>query len=595
MSQNLTKISDLLAEGRPPATPVAVGRDGVHTFADFTGHVRALIERISAAGPGRWLVFSEDSYGCAVALLALAHTGSSAVLAPNQQPEMLRRLARDVTGALADPGFRALALGALPVLHPLNDPLPGETSFGALDRRAPFVELLTSGTTGEGKAIPKALRHFDDEIEVLEAHFGGGLSRETQVFSTVSHQHLYGLLFRLLWPLAAGRPFHCETFLHPEELFPRMEKTESFVLATTPVHLKRMRGQDGLRLMRRGCRAVFSSGSPLDPRTAGDVERALGAAPFEIFGSTETGGVAWRQQSADGNEGAWTPLERVRIESSRDGSLVLRSPFVSVGDAAEGEDAQRITMSDRAELRADGSFVLLGRGDRVVKVGEKRLSLPEMEDFLESHPFVSEARLLSLEHGAGTRVGAVLVLTAAGGAALEQQGRRGLGRALGHYLAGYWDRVLVPRVWRYVDDLPRNAQGKTPAESLERILRDPVANRDSAPVLYEERREPNRLVRRLGVPRDLSFLEGHFEGLPVVAGVVQVHWAMDAASELLGSPPRVNAIEALKFHTVLRPGDAFDLEVELSEDGRKIRFRLSDGPRIYSSGRCRLKNAEPGT
>ena len=53
MPQDLTKISRLLAEGRPPATPVAVGRDGVHTFADLRGHVAALTERITAAGPGR--------------------------------------------------------------------------------------------------------------------------------------------------------------------------------------------------------------------------------------------------------------------------------------------------------------------------------------------------------------------------------------------------------------------------------------------------------------------------------------------------------------------------------------------------------------
>ena len=85
------------------------------------------------------------------------------------------------------------------------------------------------------------------------------------------------------------------------------------------------------------------------------------------------------------------------------------------------------------------------------------------------------------------------------------------------------------------------------------------------------------------------------QGFPVVAGVVQVHWAMDAASELLGSPPRVSAIEALKFHTLLRPGDEFDLEVELSEDGRKLRFRLFDGSRVFASGRCRLlPDSEPG-
>jgi 3-hydroxymyristoyl/3-hydroxydecanoyl-(acyl carrier protein) dehydratase len=75
----------------------------------------------------------------------------------------------------------------------------------------------------------------------------------------------------------------------------------------------------------------------------------------------------------------------------------------------------------------------------------------------------------------------------------------------------------------------------------------------------------------------------------VVAGVVQVRWVMDAAAALLGAPPRVKSLEALKFHSVLRPGDAFYLEVE--RNGDRLRFRLFDGDRIFSSGRFRLAPA----
>ena len=86
---------------------------------------------------------------------------------------MLRRLACDVTGAILDPGFRARELGSLPTLHPLGSAPHSNPRFEPLDRGALFVELLTSGTTGEGKSIPKALRHLEDEIEVLDTTFPG--------------------------------------------------------------------------------------------------------------------------------------------------------------------------------------------------------------------------------------------------------------------------------------------------------------------------------------------------------------------------------------------------------------------------------------
>jgi 3-hydroxymyristoyl/3-hydroxydecanoyl-(acyl carrier protein) dehydratase len=140
-----------------------------------------------------------------------------------------------------------------------------------------------------------------------------------------------------------------------------------------------------------------------------------------------------------------------------------------------------------------------------------------------------------------------------------------------------------------VDELPRDAHGKTSRAALESILRSRSGAARTAPILYEELRDAHRLQRRMEVPPDLAFLDGHFEGHPVVAGVVQVRWVMDAAAVLLGAPPRVKSLEALKFHSVLRPGDAFSLEVE--RNGNRLRFRLFDGDRMFSSGRCRLAPA----
>jgi acyl-coenzyme A synthetase/AMP-(fatty) acid ligase/3-hydroxymyristoyl/3-hydroxydecanoyl-(acyl carrier protein) dehydratase len=587
MALHTARLSDLLAGDTRPARPAAFGRRGERSTADLATDVARLAAAVAARGRGRWLLHTEDAYAACVALFALAHAGCVAVLAPNRQPETLRRLAAGATGALLDP-----AMGdpprTLPCLDPLAHRAEGAARLGALDRDCTVAELHTSGTTGAGAAVPKALRHLEDEVRVLEQRFGSELPRGARVFATVSHQHIYGLLFRILWPLAAGRAFHADALLHPQEIVPRMAEAGDCALVSSPAHLRRLAASGRLRELRGACFAVFSSGGPLDPETAAAVRDALGTAPHEILGSTETGGVAVRQRGSDRGE-AWQPLPGVEVAREPAlGRLVVTSAFASCGDETPG-GRRRFTMGDRIELREDGTFLLSGRIDRTVKIGEKRLSLPEMERELEADPLVSEAALLVLPRAGEERVHAVVTPTAAGREHLREGGRRALAAQLADRLAASWDRVLLPRAWRFVDELPRDAQGKLPAEALAALFQegglDPELEEEIEISLGRE------LRRRLRVPEDLACLEGHFEGNPVVPGVVQIGWALDAAARILGAPPLVRGFEGLRFPAVLRPGDALEVAVAVSEDGRAVRFALAgrDGDaRVFASGRCLL-------
>jgi acyl-coenzyme A synthetase/AMP-(fatty) acid ligase len=576
-------LARLLVEARPARGPVAFARGAPRSLDEFRARVAALAGRVRAEGGGRWLLHCEDAYAFAVALFALAHAGALAVLLPNRQPGALGRAARLAQGALLDAPEGGAPIAPC-VLDPLGDaggapPAP----LAPLDARLPLLELSTSGTTGEGKFVAKGLRHLESEVGALEARFGAALGPATQVFATASPQHLYGLLFRVLWPLAAGRPFHGATWLHAEELLPRIEEAGDAALASTPAHLSRLAG---LARVRGACREVFSSGGPLDPDAADRIRDALGRAPLEIFGSTETGGVAWRRQTPGPARLVWTPLPEVAVERVAQGPdagrLRVRSPFVSAG--APQDERAAFTLGDLAEVGADGSFQVLGRADRVVKIGEKRLSLPEMESQLRSHAFVAEAALLPLEQGGETRVGAAVVLAQAGRQALRAEGRRAVSARLADALAAHWDRVLLPRAWRYVEALPRDAQGKLTLARLRELFAG-----TRAPRLHGEERGPLSLARELSVPEDLAFLEGHFEGFPVVPGVVQVGWVMEAARAAFGAEPRLAAIENLKFKELLLPGQRLRLELEWSPGREVLRFRLAAGERVFSTGRARLR------
>jgi hypothetical protein len=294
-----------------------------------------------------------------------------------------------------------------------------------------------------------------------------------------------------------------------------------------------------------------------------------------------------RQQRS--GDDPWQPLPGVLAEvDPEDGRLVVTSPFVSGGERVDAVRT-RLATGDRAEPAPGGGFRLRGRVDRVVKIAEKRLSLPEMESRLREHPSVAEAALV-LAPGAGEpRVGAAVVLTPAGRERHAEGGRRTLGRELAEHLAADFDRVLLPRVWRFVDSLPRDAQGKTSVRALSALVNEAVVR----PELLSFERRPGGARVAWRIPRELAHLEGHFPGHPVVAGVVQLHFVMGALEELTGEAPRLASLEALKFHELLGPDARVLLELETEADtaGRRFRFRLVDAAapeRIFSSGRGRL-------
>src|SRR5262249_8163800 len=119
------------------------------------------------------------------------------------------------------------------------------------------------------------------------------------IWATVTHQHIYGLLFRVLWPLAAGRPFAAGRLVFNEEIAHRVAGPA--VLVASPAHLRRLPETVDWSPVRAGLRAVFSSGGPLPPEAADATLALLGVAPVEVYGSSETGGVAWRQRARHGD------------------------------------------------------------------------------------------------------------------------------------------------------------------------------------------------------------------------------------------------------------------------------------------------------
>lgn len=402
-----------------------------------------------------WGLWYENAADFLVAFFALALAGKRIVLPQNTRPGNAARLREQFDLLLTDCPDPSLELVQCSAAD-LGTEAP-EDWQPELDAPVEIV-LYTSGSTGEPQPIHKSLAMFEAELMLLEAT-PGLAPGATPVVATVSHQHIYGLLHRLLWPLWRGAPFAAERCQYPEELAQQVAPLEAALLVSSPTHLSRLAGARGFAAHWPRVADMISSGGPLAREDAlALAECAGGRAPLEILGSTETGGVALRRRS-DGE--LWQPLPGMALSLSEAGCLKVLGPHMGLFEP--------FVMGDRAKLCEDGRFELLGRADRVVKVEGKRLSLTEMERRLAEHPAVAEARLQLLQ-GRREEVGAVVVATDQGRERLEREGRLPLNRALRDHLAPWFEAPLLPRRWRYVEALPRNAQGKVTAEDLQALL-----------------------------------------------------------------------------------------------------------------------------
>ncbi|MBS0545685.1 MAG: AMP-binding protein [Proteobacteria bacterium] len=453
----------LLAAGRPAAHPVCHDGERLLSWRMFAGRVGALSARFAARPEQRWLLAGDEPLAFAVQLLALLYAGKQVVVPPGTQPGALAQLRAAFDASAAE---EASAADATTDDTGQDDSLL--PSLSPVDAQVAIIDLYTSGSTGEPKRVRKTLAQFEAEIAALEALWGDTLEGAT-VVATAPHHHIYGLLFRLLWPLSAGRTFDCVTCANPDTLAARLALLGDNVLVSSPAQLSRLPELVPLATLQPPPRIMFSSGGPLPAEAAAAFRDQLGSAPTEVFGSTETGGVAWRRRTEGEQGDAWTPLPGVGVDASPDGALRLSSPFLA-------DDAPWV-MDDGVHLLGDGRFQLRGRLDRVVKIEEKRLSLPELEARLGEHPWVGAAAAVALS-GRRQSVGVALVLSAAGRQQFAAHGRRATTQHLRRHLARYFDAVLLPRHWRFPPHLPINERGKLTHAAVAAMFTAPSTHHD---------------------------------------------------------------------------------------------------------------------
>ncbi|MET7936382.1 AMP-binding protein [Streptomyces sp. NPDC005322] len=347
-----------------------------------------------------------------------------------------------------------------------------------------IVELFTSGTAGNPKAVPIPLR----AVAGFAMYQEFGLDHQpTDVFwNAADPGWAYGLYYAIIGPLALGRrSLLLGGLFSAESTWNVLSRHGVTNFTAGPTVYRKLRGAQvpvpgDLRLRR--CSAA---GEPLPPDVVDWAREALGVPVRDHYGSTELGMAiahAWhpdlRRDIKPGSMGRPLPGWDVRILREDTNSAVAAtgvpgrvvvdidaSPlmwFTGYRDAPErtaekfSPDGRWFYTGDTAARDEEGDLFFAGRDDDVILMAGYRIGPVEVESVLTEHEAVMEAAAVGVPHEEyGEVVEAFVVLrpgTEAGDA---------LAAELRNLVRERFATHAYPRSIHFVPELPKTSSGKT--------------------------------------------------------------------------------------------------------------------------------------
>lgn len=408
------------------------------TVNDLKKQVLRICNALNHYSNQYWALSMQDSFNFVAGLLALLYSGKT--------PRLLNPYHQEIqhyyNGLLTDNinnDKKCLPDKRIIQVHQLDDtPLIDGYRCLNTEFKQQILTLFTSGSTGLPKPIDKSVSQLEKEIQILIDNWGS-FSNDLFVAS-VSHEHMYGLTFKIMLALSTKIPFICESVVYQEQLAIYQQK--QIIYITTPSIIKNL--DDNLPPIK--CDKVISSGGKLSYEEALCCQRNFNVLPNEIYGSSETGIIATRQQHTSTTP--WQLFSSIHIEQAQQPLLI--SPLLTKPEP----------LNDKIKKVDERHFHLYGRQDKIVKISENRVSLTYIERKIQQLEQVDEVIIIPLEQNNRTILGAVIALSSPYKSLLKQYDYLKLTQYFRLLLKDILSLNEIPKKWRFVEFIPKNSQGK---------------------------------------------------------------------------------------------------------------------------------------
>jgi fatty-acyl-CoA synthase len=339
----------------------------------------------------------------------------------------------------------------------------------------------TSGTTARPKGV--MLTHRNVYMNTLGTLAHVHMSAAERYLWTLPMFHCNGWTF--VWTVTAVGGAHlCLRRVEPDQVFAQCRKEGVTMMCAAPTVLIRL--ANAPEEIRRGVRPgvrVLTAGAPPAAATIGRIEGELGWDILHVYGLTETGPFITiceprPEHTALPAEARATVKARQGVElfssgelhvvdaDGRDvprdgrtvGEIVVRGNVVMKGYFNDPEATAKafaggwFHSGDAAVVHPDGYVEIRDRIKDIIISGGENISSVEVEGVLLRHPAVQEVAVVGLPDEQWGEAPHAFVVLKVGQAVGEAE--------LREFARGALARFKVPKVFHFVDDLPRTATGK---------------------------------------------------------------------------------------------------------------------------------------
>jgi malonyl-CoA/methylmalonyl-CoA synthetase len=459
---NLTQLFDLSLTGRRDTTALE-WRGCTFTFGELDARSNRLAHLLAGRGlrtGDRLAVYLANCVEWIDLYLACVKLG--VILVPVNILYRDREIAHILGDAEPAAVVAEVAIEcAAPVWHPAQmteeaTGLPAERPEAALDGSAPAALVYTSGTTGGSKGA--VLTHDNFAANAVSLLACWQIAAVDRFLLVLPLFHVHGLGNGLhCWLMSGCRMRLLERFEHrtAAQTFLDFRPTLFFGVPTIYVRLLETAPEAAREI--GGFMRLFVSGSAALPaHTLEEFRARFGHTILERYGMSETLMIASNPYTGERRAGTvGPPLPGVAVRLV-DGEVQVKGANVFPGYWRR-EEATRAALvdgwfhtGDLAERSPDGYYTLCGRKSDLIVSGGFNIYPREIEEFLQEQEEVAEAAVVGIPDAIRGEVPVAYVVLkgAVAAAALEARCREKLAS------------FKVPREFRAVERLPRNAMGK---------------------------------------------------------------------------------------------------------------------------------------
>lgn len=429
--------------------------------------------------------------------------------------------------------------------------------FPNVDFDKGMIHFYTSGTTGNSKIINKSLNNLIKEGQDI-GEFFGLTDKNLTVVSSTSMSHLFGLTFHLMMPFCNGLKVGTKSISYPENIC-----EDNLIFVSSPSFLSSILKHNLEFIIPP--KYIISAGSKLEDKVFEHLENK--SKVIEIYGSTETGVIAYKTHYS----APFTVFDSVKINVYDDCAEII----------SDYSYEHCVKINDKIEIKNDKLFIK-NRTDRLLKIYEKRVSAPALENKIKESEFIDDCYVFKN----GEKPVCICALSDKGKEFIIKNSPLKMTKFMKSFVREYFE--IIPQKWKYIDEIPMTNSGKINKKNIEKIFNI----NSSLPIILDRKINHNEIIYKIFFNKNCNFFEGHFPEFKLVPGVVQLYLAKEIANAHYDLELGQGQWKKIKFSNIIEPDKIINLKLE--KDEKYLLYEYFDDEKKYSSGTFLCENVFKG-